>query len=91
MESVGCRDAGEAGVSAGGAVEVDGFVGAVGGDGRGEEVAYASGFEGARGLEVLEFEVDVAAGVCELVDTEFERASGMDQFTIQLRWRGQRI
>lgn len=52
--------AGEAGVAAGGAVEVWG--GGAGG-GEGDEVADAAGFEGARGLEVVEFEEDAATGV----------------------------
>ncbi len=39
---------------------MDWFAGAVDLDGAQHEVAYAAGFEAAGGLEVLEFEVDVA-------------------------------
>lgn len=58
-EGGGRAGAGEASVAAGEAVEVDVGVGC---DGVDHEVAYAAGFEGAAGLEVVEFEIDVAVG-----------------------------
>lgn len=58
-EGGGRAGASEASVAAGEAVEVDVGVGC---DGVDHEVAYAAGFEGAAGLEVVEFEIDVAVG-----------------------------
>lgn len=67
----GC-DAGEPGISAGGTVEVGG--GRVAGVGVGfeDEVSEAAGFEGARGLEVFEFEED----------STFWRASVLEFFPV---------
>jgi hypothetical protein len=53
----GC-DASEPGISAGRAVEVGGGGVACVGVGFEDEVSEAAGFEGARGLEVFEFEED---------------------------------
>jgi hypothetical protein len=53
----GC-DAGEPGISTGGAVEMGGGWVACVGVGFEDEVSEAAGFEGARGLEVFEFEED---------------------------------
>lgn len=58
-EGEACCGAGEAGVAAGGAVEVW-VCGA--GAGEGDEVPDAAGLEGAGGLEVVEFEEDAAGG-----------------------------
>jgi hypothetical protein len=57
--------AGEAGVAAGGAVVVErgGGGGGVARGGEGDEVADAAGFEGAGGLEGVEFEEDAAGMV----------------------------
>jgi hypothetical protein len=53
----GC-DAGEPGISAGGTVEMGGRRVACVGVGFEDEIPEAAGFEGARGLEVFEFEED---------------------------------
>lgn len=60
MQGQGGGGAGQPGVAAAGAVEVDGFLRAVGLDGTRQEVADAAGLEGRGGLEVFEFEVDIA-------------------------------
>ncbi len=58
VQGNGRRGAGEAGVAAGSTVKV--HIAGVMGNGSGHEVANATGLEGARGLEVVELEVDVA-------------------------------
>ena len=63
IKRVGGSSAGQAGIASTGAVVVVGFVGPVGVDGAGQEVADATGLEGARGLKGFEFEIDVAVGM----------------------------